>query len=492
MANHSPGGKTVTAEQKAKPKGYQARAEAEAEALPPEIHPLYRAPRGMHDILPVDQPYWEVIHDLVRQTAVSFGYQRIETPAAELPGLFERSLGGTSDVVAKELFFIRDRTGKEKLALRPEGTAGIVRAYLDHGMHTLPQPVKLWYFSPMFRHDRPQAGRYRQFWQFGVEVIGEADPLIDAQVIHLAYEILRGLQLEQFRIEINSIGHQGPNCRQAYVALLKTHAQTHRAKLCHDCKERLKRNPLRILDCKEEKCQLVVNTAPKLSEHLCGICAVHYRDLLSLLRDLQIPVKENPRLVRGIDYYTRTVFEMLSTTRLQGNPETRSGGGNAGKKPHPATELSSTPLALAAGGRYDGLVELLGGAPTPAVGFAAGVERILLAMRAEGVEADRTDTPEVFLVHLGDLGRKRALLLFDELRRSGFRVGEAFHKSGIKAQLRVADRLRTPWVLILGQKEALDNTLILRNMESGVQETLDLNLDALVPVLKKRLRHEGS
>lgn len=443
----------------------------------------------MHDILPNDQPYWEVIHDLLRQTAASFGYRRIETPAAEPSGIFERSLGGTSDVVAKELFFVRDKSGKEKLVLRPEGTAGIVRAYLDHGMHTLPQPVKLWYFSSMFRHERPQAGRYRQFWQFGVEVIGEADPLIDAQVLHLMYEILRGLQLEQFRIEVNSIGHPAPNCRQAYVALLKTHVQAHRAKLCQDCKERLKRNPLRILDCKEEKCQVVANTAPKLPEHLCEACATHYRDFLALVRDLQIPVKENPRLVRGLDYYSRTIFEVFSTARMQSPPD--AGTESAEGKSPPAAELSAAPLALAAGGRYDGLVELLGGPPIPAVGFAAGVERILLAMRAEGIEADRTDAPEVFLVHLGDLGRKRALLLFDELRRAGFRVAEAFHKSGIKPQLRVADRLHTPWALILGQKEALDKTVILRNMESGVQETLDLNLDALVPILKKRLRHEG-
>lgn len=459
----------------------------EEEAPPPEIHPVYHAPRGMHDLLPSEQPYWEVINDLVRETAGSFGYQRIETPIAEAPGLFERSLGGTSDVVSKELFFVRDRTGKEKLVLRPEGTAGIVRAYLDHGMHTLPQPVKLWYFSPMFRHERPQSGRYRQFWQFGVEVIGEADPLIDAQVIHLVYEILHGLQLEQFRIEVNSIGHPAANCRQAYVALLKTHAQAHRAKLCNDCRERLKKNPLRILDCKEEKCQLVANTAPKLTEHLCDACTTHYQELLALLRDLQIPVKENPRLVRGLDYYTRTVFEVLSTARPQGSPAV-----SPDETSSPSTAASSSsPLTLAAGGRYDGLVELFGGNPTPAMGFAAGVERILLAMRAEGIEANRTDTPEVFLVHLGDLGRKRALALFDELRRAGLRVGEAFHKSGIKPQLRVADRLRTPWALILGQKEALDQTIILRNMESGVQETLDLNLDVLIPVLKKRLRHEG-
>lgn len=456
-------------------------ADREEDLPPPEVHPLYHAPRGMHDVLPKDQVYWEVVHDLVRQTAASFNYQHIETPIAEVPGLFERSLGSGSDVVTKELFFVRDRTGKERLVLRPEVTGGVVRAYLEHGMHTLPQPVRLWYFSSVFRHERPQAGRFREFWQFGVEAIGEASPLLDAQVIHLAHELLRGLQLEHLRIEVNSIGHLAPNCRQGYLGLLKSHAHANLAKLCRDCRIRLRRNPLRILDCKEEKCRLVSNTAPRMAESLCDACATHHGELLRLLAELQVPVKENPRLVRGLDYYTRTVFEVLSTVSPDSEPSPPVADRASAAAPSPA---------LVAGGRYDGLVELFGGPLTPAVGFAAGVERVISAMRAEGVEVRRTDAPEVFLVHLGDLGRKRALTLFDDLRRSGFRVGEALHKAGIKAQLRVADRQKVAWALILGQKEALDNTIILRNMESGVQETLDLSMDVLVPALKKRLRHE--
>lgn len=481
----------ATADRSAKPKRHDFRAKDEDELPPPESHPVYFRARGMHDVLPDEQSYWEIITETVRTLATSFNFQRIETPVVEVPEIFERSLGTTSDVVEKELFFVRDRTGKEKLVLRPEMTAGVVRAYLEHGMQVLPRPVRLWYQGPMFRHDRPQAGRYRQFTQFGFEVIGEGSALIDAQMIHLAYEIYRGLQLEAFRIDVNSMGHMGADCRQRYLELLKEHAVSALPKLCADCKRRARKNPLRILDCKEEKCQMVANTAPKLTEHLCGACAAHYKELKSHLTDLGIPVKENPRLVRGFDYYTKTVFEVLPTSvgkGLQGAVEGFTGGTGAA-----AGASAGVPpaLALGGGGRYDGLVELFGGPPTPAVGFSGGVERIILAMRSEGIQATRTGQPEIFLVYLGDLGRKRALKLFDELRRAGFHVAEAFHKPGIKAQLRAADRARIPWALILGQKEALDNTVIIRNMESGTQETIDVNLDVLVPALKKRLRVEG-
>lgn len=460
-----------------KPRRHDLVPKEDEEIPPPEIHPVFHSPRGMHDLLPQDQLAFEFVMETVRSLATSFNFAHIEPPVLEAPGLFERSLGVGSDVAAKELFFARDRTGKERLALRPEFTAGIVRAYLEHGMHTQPQPVRVWYLGPVFRHDRPQAGRYRQFWQFGFEALGEGSAILDAQMIHLAHELYRGLQLEAFRLELNTIGHNGPGCRPEYITLLKEHAHANTQKLCRDCKVRYRRNPLRILDCKEEKCQVVANTAPKITDHLCSGCAAHYKELRGILGDLQIPVKENPRLVRGLDYYTRTVFEVV--------PSARSSQG-AGMESGPA----APPLSLGGGGRYDGLVELLGGSPTPAIGFSGGIERTVLAMKAEGIEVRPSTQPEVFLVHLGDLGRKRALLLFDELRRGGFRVAEAFHKPGIKAQLRAADRAKISWALILGQKEALDSTVILRNMESGVQETLDLNLDSLLPALRKRLRRE--
>ena len=433
------------------------------------VHLIAQSPRGMADILPDAHQYWDIISDTAQRIAAGFNMKRISTPVVEAAPVFTKGIGEGTDIVEKEMYFLRDRGGEGKLALRPEFTAGVVRAYLEHGMASWPQPVRLWTIGPLFRHDRPQAGRYRQMHQFNVEVIGEEHPIVDAQVIHLAYEFFATLQLDTFRIDINSIGCLNAICRPAYLAALKAHAQENIRKLCADCKRRLKTHPLRILDCKEEKCQVVANTAPKIPDRLCDECAAHFRSVLKYLQELSIPVRENPRLVRGFDYYTRTTFEFVSTL--------------------PATEEVSG-LSLCGGGRYDGLVELLGGPPTPAVGFGAGIERTILQMRAEGVEVNMTTTPDVFLAHLGELGQRKSLKLFDDLRRAGFRVAEAFHKEGIKAQLRVADRLRGSWTLILGQKEALDNTVILRNMESGMQETIDANLDALLPALRKRLHRE--
>lgn len=390
----------------------------------------------------------------------------ISIPLVEDPELFVKAVGEQTDVVEKEMFFVRDKSGKTKLALRPEWTSGIVRAYLEHGMSSMPKPVRLWYMGPVFRHDRPQAGRLRQHNQFGIEVIGEAHPVIDVQVIHLAYESFKAIQIESFRIDINSIGCLHSSCRPSYIASLNDHLKEHARKLCADCRRRSKENPLRVLDCKEEKCQMVINTGPKSIEYLCEECRTHHSFVLQELQELGIPYRENPRLVRGLDYYTRTVFEIVSTL-----PESEPIGG----------------LSLGGGGRYDGLVEMLGGSQTPGIGFAAGVERIILHMKAEGIDVDTSDRPDIFLAHLGELGRRRAMKLFDDLRRSGFRVAEAFHKEGIKAQLRVADRAGIGYALILGQKEALDNTIIMRNMENGMQETIDMNLDALIPALEKRL-----
>jgi len=430
---------------------------------------VVKAPRGMQDVLWDDMRYWDVVNDTFKQVCTSFNMKHISVPVVEEAALFERSIGENTDVVEKEMFFVKDRSGTSRLALRPEFTAGVARAYLENGMSSKPQPVKMWYSGPVFRHDRPQAGRYRQLTQFGAEVIGEGHPIIDVQVIHLAYETYKALQLDAFRIDINTVGCMNKNCRPAYLNSIKRHAQDNTRKLCVDCKRRTKLNPLRIFDCKEEKCQMVANTAPKITDHLCDDCKNHYQNVVRYLHDLEIPFKENPRLVRGLDYYTRTAFEIISTL-----PDTDPLSG----------------MALGGGGRYDDLIHLLGGPSTPAIGFSGGIERTIMQMKSEGVEVKVDDAPDVFLAHLGDLGRRRAVKLLDDLRRSGFKVAEAFHKEGIKSQLRNADRIKVQWTLILGQKEALDNTIILRNMESGMQETLDLNLDSLVPSLKKRLRHE--
>ncbi len=452
-------------------KGMQHQPEEEEEDIRARapIALVVQSPRGMQDVLWEDMRYWDVVTENFKHVCTSFNMKHVSVPVVEEAALFERSIGEETDIVEKEMFFVKDRSGSARLALRPEFTAGVARAYLEHGMSSRPQPVRMWYAGPVFRHDRPQAGRYRQLTQFGVEVIGEGHPIIDVQVIHLAYETYKSLQLDAFRIDINSIGCMNRGCRPSFINSLKKHAQENSRKLCADCRRRSKNNPLRILDCKEEKCQMVANTAPKITDHLCEACKQHYKDVVRYLQDLGIPFRENPRLVRGLDYYTRTTFEVVSTL--------------------PSTDPLSG-LAIGGGGRYDGLIQVLGGPSTPAIGFSGGMERTIMQMRSEGVEINLDDTPDVFLAHLGDLGRRRAVKLLDDLRRSGFRVAEAFHKDGIKAQLRSADRLRVQWTLVLGQKEALDNTVILRNMESGMQETLDLNLDALVPALKKRLHRD--
>lgn len=430
---------------------------------------LFSSPRGMEDVLWKEYAYWEALVETFRHICSGFNVRHISVPVVEDPGLFTKAVGEQTDIIEKEMFFVRDKTGKTKLALRPEFTAGVIRAYLEHGMTSYPQPVRLWYCGPVFRHDRPQAGRLRQHNQFGVEVIGEAHPVIDVQVIHLAYEVFKTMQLESFRIDLNTIGCLEDSCRPAYIVLLQKHLKDQTRKLCGDCRRRAKTNPLRVLDCKEEKCQMVVNTGPQAAEHVCNACKVHHTFIQKELTRLEVPYRDNSRLVRGLDYYTRTVFEFVSTL-----PENDPMGG----------------MSFAAGGRYDRLVKLLGGPSTPAVGFAGGLERTVLQMKSEGIEVDFTDKPDLFLAHLGDLGRERAMKLFDDLRRSGFRIAEAFHKDGIKAQLRAADRAGIPYAMILGQKEALDSTVILRNMESGIQETIDAKLDALIPVLEKRLRRE--
>jgi histidyl-tRNA synthetase len=427
----------------------------------------FRAPAGFVDILPEEQKYWEVITDVVKRVCRSFNLEQIETPLIERRELFVRGVGAGTDIVEKEMYAVKPLrgTGQGGLVLRPEATAAIARAYIEHGMYSLPQPVRLFYFGPYFRHDRPQAGRFRQFYQFGVEIIGERSPLIDVQVIQIAHEILQELSLEDYRIEVSSLGT--PASRRRYVGMLRDYYRVHRRKLCAHCRRRLRAQPLRLLDCKEEKCLMLAHNAPSILDYLDEETAAHFAQVTDALQALAIPYAINPRLVRGLDYYVRTVFEVVPVGREE--------------------ERQS---ALGGGGRYDGLIKTLGGPDVPGVGFACGVERVIAQMKAEGVSLLVRERPEVFLVQLGAQAKRRALTLFADLRRAGIRVAEAFHEDGIKEQLALANKLRIPWALILGQKEVLAGNIILRNMDSGVQETLDLDLAKLVPALKKRLRRD--
>lgn len=415
--------------------------------------------RGMRDILPEEQKYWDCIRSRTREFQVSYGFQRIDLPILESEQLFVRSVGKTSDIIEKEMYNFVDQGG-EKIALRPEATASVVRAYIEHGLVNQPQPIKLFYEGPMFRRDRPQAGRYRQFHQFGFEVLGSVDPLLDAQLMFINYRLLLSLGLKTI-VHINSIGC--PECRPAYHKLLIGYYRTKRSELCDNCRQRLNKNPLRLLDCKEENCQKLKGDAPQLVDNLCEPCRNHFMKVLDYLDEMDVPYFLNHALVRGLDYYTKTVFEFL----LEDDEE------------------ESRQNSLGGGGRYDGLVEEIGGRPTPACGIAMGTERIINALKAKAIEVPLISEFDIFVAQLGEEAKKKSLVLFEELRAAGFHVAENLAKEGLKAQLETANKLNVKFSLILGHKEIMDGTIMIRDMENGIQEIVDLR--KVVPELKKRL-----
>lgn len=413
--------------------------------------------RGMNDVLPLDQNYWDFIQSIAEKYIYAFGFKKIETPVLEHTELYTRGIGATTDIVEREMFTFSDRGG-ESLALRPEWTAGIVRAYAEHGMFTLPQPVKLYSFGPLFRHERPQAGRYRQFHQINLEILGGKHPSLDAQFILISWRILQKLGLKDIEVQINNIGCS--QCRPNYKEILINTLSRKRHKLCDNCKKRLKKNPLRILDCKEKKCQEIVNEAPQIIDYLCENCHNHFKQVLEYLDEAEVAYNLNPHLVRGLDYYTRTVFEIWS----------KDDGGGA---------------ALAGGGRYDDLCEFLGGRKTFAGGVSLGIERIIDQLKKKNLPVPEMHKPEVMFIQLGEMAKRRALKIFTHLIDSDIKVMEVLHKDSIKAQLKLADTLKVKLTLILGQKELLDGTILIRDMSTGVQEII--NVEKLVPELKKRL-----
>ncbi|MDD5749256.1 MAG: histidine--tRNA ligase [Patescibacteria group bacterium] len=416
--------------------------------------------KGMKDILPDDQPYWDFIKEKADAISQAYGFKRIDTPILEFSNLFKRTVGEESDIVSKEMYSFVTQGG-DKLSLRPENTASVARAYIEHGMVNLPQPVKLFYFGPQFRHDNPQAGRYRQFWQFGCEVFGESDPVIDAQLIGISYNLIKDLGLEA-EIHVNSIGDN--QCRPQYIKVLKKYYQDNKKELCKDCLKRLGKNPLRLLDCKNKKCQEISQGAPQILDHLCEPCKEHFMAVVEYLDEMNINYVLNPAIVRGLDYYSRTAWEIFIS-----------------QSDKPEGKLS----ALGGGGRYDYLVEDLGGRPTPAVGFALGVERIILAMAENKVEVPRKKEIDVYVAQLGQEARKKSLFLFEQLRKEELLLWENFSKKGLKDQLDIADKKGAKFTLILGQKEISDGTIIIRDMESGVQEVVDFN--KIKSEIKKRL-----
>jgi histidyl-tRNA synthetase len=413
--------------------------------------------KGMKDILLDEQPYWATVRNRVANMAKNYSFSRIDTPIVEFTSLFKRTVGEETDIVSKEMYSFVTQGG-DKLSLRPENTAGVVRSYVEHGMLNLPQPVKTFYIGPQFRHDKPQAGRYRQFWQFGFEAIGDDDPVIDAQMIIISYSIMKDLGLD-VEIQINSVGDS--ECRPQYIKVLKQYYQTLKKDLCKDCAKRLTKNPLRLLDCKNKQCQELADNAPQLIDHLSNDCKNHFMAVLEYLDEMDIKYNLNPKVVRGLDYYTKTAWEIVEV-------------GERGKL-----------NALGGGGRYDELVALLGGRETPAVGFAMGIERIIMSMQEAKVEVDKDRGCDVYVAQLGIEARKKTLKLFEELRTKGFHVAESMSKKGLKDQLDVANKKGAKYTLILGQKEIADDTILLRDMDSGVQEII--NFKKVERELTKRL-----
>ncbi|MFY9461606.1 MAG: histidine--tRNA ligase [Candidatus Sungiibacteriota bacterium] len=451
----------------------------------------FRSPRGTHDILPEEQRLWDKIRQEVKEISGFYGFGRIDTPHFEHTELFTLGTGSVTDIVVKQMYSFRTRGG-DQLTLRPEGTPPIMRAFFEHGMFNLPQPVKLYYIGQFFRHESPQRGRFREFNQWGLELIGEASPVADAQIIQVSFVFLKELGIKNAILEINSTGCQV--CRPHYRSELAAYYRPRLKGLCKDCKERFRQNPLRLLDCKEEKCQIVRQGAPGILDHLCEDCRNHFKLLLEFLDEASIPYLLNPYLVRGLDYYTRTVFEIFVGEEEKARPkevsvvsEKKEEGIEVKEESGVLVEpLAPKRLALGGGGRYDNLAEILGGKTIPAVGGALGIERIILALKAQGYKVPEPPKPKAFFVQLGELARKKSLPLIEELRKARISVDESLGRDSIKSQLKIADKVGAEYALILGQKEALDGTIILREMSSGIQEAVPQ--EKLIDTLKKRLR----
>ncbi len=426
--------------------------------------PTYQRPRGTLDVLPEAAAKWRRLEALIARHSTSFGYGEIRTPVFEETDLFFRTSGASSDIVRKEMYTFQDRGGRS-LTLRPEGTAGAGRAYLENGLPSAPQPVKLWYLGPMFRYDRPQAGRFRQHTQYGIEIFGSSSPLADIEVILVAYDLFSGLGLTNLIVHLNSIGC--PACRPRYHEKLVAYFAERTTAMCDDCRERFRYNPLRIFDCKNEGCRTLLAGAPLSAENLGPECEAHFGRVKDGLSALGLAWVQDPRLVRGLDYYTRTVFEIVY-------------------EPSPGAAGSSQNV-VTGGGRYDGLIEELGGAPTPGVGFGLGLERTMATLEAEGLEipdpwAKGPLAGPVFVATIGRAAESRGLGVARALRRAGFTALTDLLGRGLKAQLKAADKAGARWVVLLGEDELARGVALVRDLASGDQR--EAALESVAEVLR--------
>ncbi len=409
----------------------------------------------MPDITPKDHDYWKLISQNGQLVSELHDFYYIETPILEAAELFERGVGEETDVVEKQMYVFKTKGG-DRVALRPEGTAPIIRSYLEHHLGYFMTPLKVFYQGPMFRYERPQAGRERQFHQWGFEIIGDSDPVYDVQIILATLGFLNSFKIKDLHLHINTIGCRV--CRPNYRQKLKDYYKSHKDKLCADCLHRIEKNPLRLLDCKEEPCIALREKAPIILDYLCQACNNHFKGVLELIEDNGVLYDPKPHLVRGLDYYNRTVFEIV------------------------------TPLfnsAIAAGGRYDYLSEVVGGRLIPSVGAAIGLERLIEVMRLQEIVPKPKRKEKVFFVAMGDQAKKMSLKLINSLRVAGIATAEALGKKSLRAQMKQADKVKARLALIYGQKEAFEGTVIIRDMQTGAQETIVV--DKLIEEVKKRL-----
>jgi histidyl-tRNA synthetase len=402
----------------------------------------FQAPRGTQDILPEDAPYWAFVEDEVRRQALLANYGEIRTPTFEFTSVFQRGVGASTDIVEKEMYSFLDRD-RESMTLRPEATAGIVRAYVQRGMASRPQPVKLFSLLNAFRYDKPQRGRYREFHQIDFEAIGESDPLTDAELVGLQWRLYEALGLRKLSLQVNSIGDHV--CRPAYIAKLAEYFRQHLDGLCEECQRRIDTNPLRLLDEKKPECQAVLRDAPHSSDHLCPECRAHFEAWLGYVEGAGVPFTINPRLVRGLDYYTRSVWEVFP----------------------PVVGAQS---ALGGGGRYDGLAEQLGGRPTPGVGFASGIERIILELKEQQVAPPSLGQPRAFFVYQNEQGKQTAFRLAEALRARGIAADLSFGDRKLGKQLSAANRAGAHYAVILGEDELASGTVTIKDLRNGADQ----------------------
>lgn len=408
---------------------------------------LTTRPRGTNDILPGKIEKWHYLENLLRNISLLYGYEEIRTPIFEHTELFLRSVGETSDIVEKEMYTFIDR-GERSLTLRPEGTASTVRAFVENKLFAESLPGKLYYLGPMFRYDRPQAGRYRQFHQFGVEVIGSRDPGLDAEVIAMAMDIFGRLGLENLTVELNSVGC--PKCRPVHLEKMKEYLAPQKHELCPTCLGRFDKNPLRILDCKNSRCQELIKDIPAITDVLCDECNEHFQKVKEYLTAFGVNYHLEPRLVRGLDYYTMTAFEIVA-------------GGIGAQS------------SICGGGRYDGLIEQCGGPALPGIGYATGIERILAALEQQGIEIGSPAHVQIYLAAIGEQANLKGAVLAQKLRQLGLAVEKDYVGKSLKAQLKTAGRLQAPYAIIIGENEILNNEVVVRKMNNSTQETVKLD-----------------